>query len=163
MRRQLVLQLRALHSGNRCVCLDKLSFWTCNYVNSASPPGTLKCSCIFTKVLVTKSVEERSWVMQLVRNTPHPPPQAFYGTRTFITVFTRTRYWSVSWSIWIQSIPSYPTFSRSILILSSNLRLRFPSDLFYNVTCISHLSHAPTRPSFERLNYTGCGTETGDC
>jgi len=27
-----------------------------------------------------------------------------YGTRNFITVFTRARYWSLSWVRWIQSI-----------------------------------------------------------
>jgi hypothetical protein len=32
---------------------------------------------------------------------------AFYGTRKFITVFTRDLHWSLSWARWIQSIPSY--------------------------------------------------------
>jgi hypothetical protein len=31
-----------------------------------------------------------------------------YGTRKFITVFTRVRQWSLSWARWIQSIPSQP-------------------------------------------------------
>jgi hypothetical protein len=32
---------------------------------------------------------------------------AFYGTRKFITVFTRAPHWSLSWARWIQSIPFY--------------------------------------------------------
>jgi hypothetical protein len=48
---------------------------------------------------------------------------ACYGTRRFITVFTRARQWSVSWVRSIQSTPSHPISSRSILILSSNLRI----------------------------------------
>ena len=37
---------------------------------------------------------------------------------------------SLSWASSIQSIPSHPTFWRSILILSSHLRLDLPSGLF---------------------------------
>jgi hypothetical protein len=38
---------------------------------------------------------------KLVKNFP-----VFYGTRRFITVFTRIRHLSQSWARWIQSIPS---------------------------------------------------------
>jgi hypothetical protein len=41
---------------------------------------------------------------------------AFYGTRRFITVFTRALHWSLS-------------LVRSILILSTHLRLGLPSDI----------------------------------
>jgi hypothetical protein len=46
----------------------------------------------------------------------------FYGTRRFITVFTRATS--------IQSIPSHPIPLRSILILSTHLRLGLPSGVF---------------------------------
>jgi hypothetical protein len=39
-------------------------------------------------------------------------------------------HWSLSWASSIQSIPSHPFSLRSILILSTHLRLHFPSGLF---------------------------------
>jgi hypothetical protein len=45
-------------------------------------------------------------------------------------VFTRALKWSLSWASSIQSIPSHPIFLRSILILSTHLRLGLPSSLF---------------------------------
>ena len=71
-----------------------------------------------------------SWVLldkltglQLVKKFP-----AFYGTRRFITTFTSARRLSVSWASSIQSKPPNPTSWRSILILSSHLRLGLPSE-----------------------------------
>ena len=61
---------------------------------------------------------------QLVKKFP-----AFYGSRRFITAFTSVRHLSLSWATSIQSMPSHPTFWRSILILSSHLRLGVPSGL----------------------------------
>jgi len=55
---------------------------------------------------------------------------AFYVTRKSITAFTSARHMSLSWASSIQSTPLYPTSWRSILILSSHLRLGLPSDLF---------------------------------
>jgi hypothetical protein len=54
----------------------------------------------------------------------------FYGTRRFTTVFTRALHWSLSWPRSIQSIPPHPISQRSILILSSHLRLGLPGGLF---------------------------------
>jgi hypothetical protein len=74
----------------------------------------------------------RSWalleeppIVQPLKNFP-----ASYGTRSFNTVFTRAFHWSLSWAISIQSTPSYPISLRSILILSTHLRLGLPSGLF---------------------------------
>jgi hypothetical protein len=47
----------------------------------------------------------------------------FYGTKMFITVFTKSRNWGVSSVRWIQSTPSYPISLRSIVISFSHLRL----------------------------------------
>jgi hypothetical protein len=63
--------------------------------------------------------------VQLLKNFP-----AFYGTRRFITVFTRALHWSLSWPRSIQSIPSHPISLRSTLMLSTNLSLGLPSGLF---------------------------------
>ena len=63
--------------------------------------------------------------LQLVNKFP-----TFYGTRKFITAFTSARHLSLSWTSSIRSIPPHPTSWRSILILSSHLRLGLPSGLF---------------------------------
>jgi len=55
---------------------------------------------------------------------------AFYVTRRFITTFVSARHLSLSWASSIQSIPPHSISWRSILILSSHLRLGLPSDLF---------------------------------
>ena len=65
---------------------------------------------------------------QLVKKFP-----ASYGTRKFLTAFTRARHLSLSWAGSTQFIPPPPTSWRSILILSSHLRLRLPSGLFHSI------------------------------
>ena len=62
--------------------------------------------------------------LQLVKKFP-----AFYGTRWFITALTSARHLSLSWASSIQSTHPHLTSRRSILILSSHLRLGLPSDL----------------------------------
>jgi hypothetical protein len=63
--------------------------------------------------------------LQLVKKFP-----AFYGTQKIITAFTSARHLSLTWARSIQYITPHPTSWRSILILSSYLRLRLPSGLF---------------------------------
>ena len=55
---------------------------------------------------------------QLVKKFP-----TFHGTRRFITALTSVRHLSLSWASPIQSIYPHPTSWRSILILSTHLRL----------------------------------------
>jgi len=62
---------------------------------------------------------------QLVKKFPE-----FYRTRKFITAFTNARHLSLSRASSIQSIPPHPTSRRSILLLSSHLRLGLASGLF---------------------------------
>jgi hypothetical protein len=62
--------------------------------------------------------------------SPSRNPPAFYGTRRFITLFTRALYWSLSSSRMTQSLPSHPVSLRSILVLSSYLCFGLPSSLF---------------------------------
>jgi len=62
--------------------------------------------------------------LQLVKKFP-----VFYGTRRFITALTSARHLSLSWASSIQSTHPHPTSRRSILILSSHLRLGLPSGL----------------------------------
>ena len=72
--------------------------------------------------------------LQLVKKFP-----AFYGTRRFITAFTSFRHPSLSWASPIQSPYPQPTSCRSILILSTHLRLGFPTRTLY----------APSPPPYE--------------
>jgi len=51
------------------------------------------------------AVLEQLIVTQLVKKS-----HAFYGNRRFITVFTRTRNWCLSWTSCIQSVPSHTIF-----------------------------------------------------
>ena len=62
---------------------------------------------------------------QLVKKFPE-----FYWTRKFITAFTSAHHLSLSWASSIQSTLPHPNSWRSILILSSHLRLGLPSRLF---------------------------------
>ena len=62
----------------------------------------------------------------LVKKSP-----AFYGTLRFIIMFTAACCLSLFWTIGIQSAPSLPVYLRSILILSSRLRLGLSSEINY--------------------------------
>ena len=62
--------------------------------------------------------------LQLVKKFP-----AFHGTPRFITALTSVRHLSLSWASPIQSIYSHPISWRSIIILSTHLRLGLPCGL----------------------------------
>jgi hypothetical protein len=72
-----------------------------------------------------KSMAPKWTIFPLVTKFP-----AFYETRRFFTTFTKSRNRSLSWARTIQSILPHPASWRSILILSSRLRLDIPSGLF---------------------------------
>ena len=71
-----------------------------------------------------KDLLEKLTGLQLVKKFP-----AFHGTRRFITALKSLRHLSLSWASPIQSIYPHPTSWRSILILSTHLRLGLPSGL----------------------------------
>jgi len=60
--------------------------------------------------------------LQLIKKFP-----AFHGTRRVITAITSVCHLSLSWASPIQSLYTHPTSWRSILILSTHLRLGLPS------------------------------------
>jgi len=93
-----------------CQILDQI--WTMSKTSMAGPP--------WSRVLLEKLNR-----FQLVKKFP-----PFYGTRRFITAFASALHLSLSRASSIQSIPPHPTSCRSILILSSHLRLVLPSGLF---------------------------------
>ena len=80
--------------------------------------------------------------LQLVKKFP-----AFHGTRRFITVLTSVRHLSLFWANPIQSTYPHPTSWRSILILSTHLRLGLPSGLFPSGFPTKKL-YAPSPPTY---------------
>jgi hypothetical protein len=85
-----------------------------------------KCNAKRNKLLSpwSRVLLEKASVTQLFKNSPR------YGTRRFITVFTAALHWYLSWARSIHSIPPNHISLRSILIVSSHLRLRLPSCFF---------------------------------
>ena len=73
-------------------------------------------------------VQSPSWEANWFAASQEIP--AFHGTRRFITALTSVRHLSLSWTSPIQSIRPHPTSWRSVLILSTHLRLGLPSGLF---------------------------------
>jgi hypothetical protein len=88
---------------------------------------------------------------QLVKELP-----AFYETRRFIIVFTSARHLCLSSVSSVQSLPPHPTSWRSILILSSHLRLghpiRFPHQNPVYASPLPHTRYIP-HPSYYPLFY----------
>ena len=102
-----------------CMAIDKnLSY---NYKVS------VKNITLYFILLTTRCrvLPEQLTGLQLVKKFP-----AFHGTRRFIAALTSVRHLSLSWASPIQSTCPHPTSWRSILILSTHLRLGLPSGLF---------------------------------
>ena len=87
-------------------------------------------SCDFTILTYSLTPWCRVPLEQLTGLQPVKKFPAFHGTRRFITALTSVRHLSLSWASPIQSIYPHPTSCRSILILSTHLRLGLPSGSF---------------------------------
>ena len=95
----------------------------CSWWWTKTSPETCRADYLLTpwcRVLL-----EKLTCLQLVKKF-----SAFYGTRRFVTALTSFRHLSLSWTSPIQSTYPHPTSWRSILILSTHLRLGIPSGLF---------------------------------
>ena len=89
--------------------------------------------------------------LQIVKKFP-----AFHGTRRFITALTSVHHLSVSWASPIQSIYPHPTSWRSILILSTHLRLGLPSGLLpsgFPTKTLYTLSPHPYAPHAQPISF----------
>ena len=94
---------------------------------------------------LTHSLTPYSTVLQkLTGLQPIKKFPIFYVTWRFIVAFTSARHQSLSCAISFQCMHPHPTYWRSILILSSHLRLCLPSDLFHSG--ISHQEPVCTAP-----------------
>ena len=105
-------------------------FWS-NIVNIASSTRFTLYSHTNSYLLTTCGTVllEKLTGSQLVKKFP-----AFYVTWMFITAFTSAHQLSLFWASSVESIPPHPTSWRSILILSSHLRLGLPSVSFPQVS-----------------------------
>jgi hypothetical protein len=79
-----------------------------------------------------------------------------YGTRKSLTLPTSARHLSLSWANSIQSPRLPPTSWRSILILSSYLRLGLPNGLFpsgFPTNTCTHLHLPPYAPHAQPISF----------
>jgi hypothetical protein len=81
--------------------------------------------CAYVLTPWSRTFLEKLTALQLLKLLP-----AFYRSRRFLTALTKARQLSISWASPIQSTHRHPTSWKSILILSSHLRLGLPSGLF---------------------------------
>jgi hypothetical protein len=74
---------------------------------------------------LSSTISDSYFISQLLKNF-----ETFYGTRRFMTVFTRARDWSLSWAKLMKSIPPHSISLKFILLLHSQLRLALLSGIF---------------------------------
>ena len=98
--------------------------WSARHICTAK---TINIEYLLTYLLTPwcRVLLEKLTGLQLVKKFP-----SFHGTRRFITVLTSVHHLSLSWANPIQSTYPHPTSWRSILILSTHLRLGLPSGFF---------------------------------
>ena len=104
---------------------DEISITSGLHVSAVKQPSSGQCRT-YTYLLTPwcRVLLEKLTGLQLVKKFP-----AFHGTQRFITALTNIRHLSLSWTSPIQSVYSHPTSWRSILILSTHLRLGLPRGL----------------------------------
>ena len=93
-----------------------------------------------------RALLEKLTGLQLVKKFP-----AYHGTWRFITALTSVRHLSLSCASPIQSIYPHPTSWRSVLILSTHLRLSQPSGLLPSHTNNTNLLTPWCRVLLEKL------------
>ena len=122
-----------------------------------SPPRLL---ILILNSLTHSTVQSPSWAADWFAASQEIPPP-FHGTRRFITALTSVRQLSLSWASPIQSIYTHHTSWRSILILSTHLRLGLPSGSFppvspprpYTPPLLTHTCHMPSPFTYTTTNH----------
>ena len=108
-------------------------------------PSSSRCTYLLTRWC--RVLLEKLTGLQLVKKFP-----TFHGTRMFITALTSVRYLSLSWASPIQSTYPHPTSWRSVLILSTHLRLGLPIGLLPS-GFPSKTLHAPFAPHAQPISF----------
>ena len=153
-----------------CLCFDPfyVSYWRWPYQGKFDELSVCCVRCLHHASLNVKGQDVTHYLLtpwsrvlleNLTGSAASQEIPRLFGTRRFLTVPTSARHLSLSWANSIQSPP--PTSRRSILILSSHLRLGLPSGLFpsglpirtlcpplpspIRATCPAHLTNADIR------------------
>jgi len=114
--------------------------WPQTYALDRAATGTGYC-CYYLLTPWCRVLLEKLTGLKLVKKFP-----AYHGTRRFITALTSVRHMSLSWANPIQSIYPHPTSWRSILILSTHLRLGLPGGLLPPVSPPRHYTPPSPHP-----------------
>jgi hypothetical protein len=113
-------------------------------------------------------MEQSSWEASSISYSQEVP--VCFGTWGAVTIFKRACNLSLSWSILIESVPSYIISLTPILILFSHLHLDLPNRLFLShfpvcISLIRRMSHMPN-PSlhllFDHSNNTWWGVKNAE-
>ena len=116
---------------------------------------------VYSKITYLLTPWSRVLLQKLTGSAASQEIPRIFGTRRFLTVFTSARHLSLSWANSIQAPQPPPTSQRSILILSSHLRLGLPNGLFFlmfphqnpvHTSPLPHTRHMP-RPSHSSRFY----------
>jgi hypothetical protein len=118
-----------------CTC----SFMVC-FIHPYKQPG--RCQDVFDNKEVSLAcycyITHWKWIVNrtpAIGNLLQKFP-TFYGCRPFIVVITKVRQWSLSTARYVHSIPLYPTYLRSTLIISSTLPFVFSSGISYVIRIV---------------------------
>jgi len=122
-------QTRHVNSSVNMEQHTHIHMYVCTYIYINTYINLLTPWC---RVLLEKLIG-----LQLVKKFP-----AFDGTRKFITALTTVRHLSLSWASPIHSIYPHPTSWRSIIILSTHLRLGIHKYICVYMKCILTSSYA---------------------
>ena len=112
-----------------CRCVHSVQCFVCTPIGKFSlcKPWRYGSTYLLTYLLTPWS---RVLLEKLTGSAASQEIPRIFGTQMFITVLTCARHLSLSWANSIQSSQPSPTSWRSILILSSHLRLGLPNGLF---------------------------------
>jgi hypothetical protein len=106
-----------VRSVRKCVCCKVTVHWTLTQTLYVTIIWLLApCSGVFREKLI---------IAHVIKNVVH-----LYGTRKFVTVFTRALHCTAALSQMNPVTPSHLVHFRSILMLPSHLRLRVPCGFF---------------------------------
>jgi hypothetical protein len=109
----------------------------------SSSETSVHCWYLLTYLLTYSMVRNIIWKADC--HSAYKKSWFLCATRSFITVFTKSHHWTLSWASWIQFAPSISISLRSRLMLFSHLRQGLPSGLYlvsFSLNCRLILRHS---------------------